>query len=164
MDDAQHFGKSHLIPPLLPKGGAVAGEIAGKASAEVNQLLPSWGEAEQGCSDTIPPTPALRLVPARVTCPRCAQQLPQRCPLEVFSGWGFGISQSVFLEWERGSPHLKLIFTGFFSATSAPGIASYRLGSKRLQFKGQHMQQVYRSPNDFKYHLHHSRRHQVHKR
>jgi len=80
MDNAQYFGKPHLTSLLLPIRGVVGGEIAGKSGAEVNQLLPGLGEAELGCSNTIPPTPALRLVPALPTCPSCAQAVSPKVP------------------------------------------------------------------------------------
>lgn len=67
------FEKLHLISLLLPRYGAVGGEVAGKAGAEENQLLTGLGEAEQGCPDAIPPAPALGLVPALMICTRCAQ-------------------------------------------------------------------------------------------
>lgn len=51
------------------------------------------------------------------------------------------------LQWERDSPFV----TDFqrFADTSAPGMTSYRPEFKGLQFRGQHTQQLYRSPNEF---------------
>lgn len=64
----------------------------------------------------------------------------------------------------RVGNRLSLFVTIFnvFAATSAPGVASYWLESKRPQFK-RHLQQVYGPPDAFKCHFHRSRRHQVHK-
>lgn len=95
MDDGQYFGEPHLTSLLLPKHGMVGAEIAGEASAEINQLWQSLGEAKQECSKRIPPTAAQCLVPALATCPRCTQQLWQRCPLEIAS-WVQKCSQGRF--------------------------------------------------------------------
>lgn len=148
MDSVWLFGKPHLTSLHLPENKSLG---AGKYGDDIKQLLPRLGEAEQGCPHEHSSSMS---IPSPWYLPKTLSPFPRDVTWNgihhVFSNifrMHFTISCSMPLQWERDSPFV----TDFqrFADTSAPGMTSYRPESKGLQFRGQHTQQLYRSPNEF---------------